>query len=99
MCGMASHSEQPRARAGSAQLGAPPAAAASRRRRVEAFVERELRAILRVDDGIVRSCAPSAACACAALVEHREAMCGARKLYGNMNKAHLLCYGSFQCTQ
>ncbi|KAK9825642.1 hypothetical protein WJX81_003822 [Elliptochloris bilobata] len=40
---------------GKAQPGMPALAAASRRRRVEAFVERELLAILRINDSIVRS--------------------------------------------
>ncbi len=47
---------------GNPQPGAPALAAAIRRRRVEAFVERELLAILRVDDGIVRSCVPQPFC-------------------------------------
>ena len=48
--------------AGKAQPGAPALAAASRRRRVEAFVERELLAILRINDGIVQSCVPALPC-------------------------------------
>lgn len=48
--------------AGKAQPGTPALAAASRRRRVEAFVERELLAILRINDGIVQSCAPPLLC-------------------------------------